>query len=217
VADNLAGLIPRQPLRLLEELAALSRRVGAGEGFARPRVTLHLRSGRDVTGTLLGCAEDHGERVALLLETRERESLDVTHISVSSLEALTVYDAARLDQPTRAVETPGSLELRRAVSAFGQGLRDAGAALKTELMADLPESDFEPVWSALPALEEVLRAILSDDLGREALKPVVSLELSARSEARVTKSGNAIEICAARGFLERPSARDWRELLERVL
>jgi hypothetical protein len=215
-ASDPAGLVPRQPLRLLEELAALSARVRAGEPFARPRVTLHLR-GRDLRGQLLGLSDDAGMRVALLLlESGDRFSHDVTHVLVANLEALTVHDALRIEQPTSDVVVPGKLEVRRAVVALGERLQAAGAgvALETD---DLEPGDLEPIMTALVPLEEALRAILDDDLGREALKQFSGLKLMVRPAAQVSKSGATLELQVVRGFAGRPNAKVWRELLERVL
>jgi hypothetical protein len=218
--SDLAGLVPRQPLRLLEELAALSARVRAGEPFARPRVTLHLR-GRDLRGQLLGLSDDAGMRVALLLResadrfSTDRFSHDVTHVPVANLEALTVHDALRIEQPTSEIVVPGKLEVRRAVVALGERLRSTGAgfALETD---DLEPEDLEPLMAVLIPLEEALRAILKDDLGREALAHFSVLKLTLRNAAQVLKSGETLELQAVRGFAARPNAKAWRELLEPV-
>jgi hypothetical protein len=214
--SDLAGLRPRQPLRLLEELAALSARARAGEPLARPRVTLHL-PGRDLRGQLLGLSDDAGGRVALLLlDSGDRFSHDVTHVLVANLEALTVHDALRIDQPTSEIVVPGKLELRRALVALGERLSSVGAGfvLETE---DLETTDLEPIMAALVPLEQALQAILNDDLGREALKNISVLKLISRNAAQVLKSGNTLEVQVVRGFVDRPNAKVWRELLERLL
>jgi hypothetical protein len=216
LVSDMAGLRPRQPLRLLEELAELAARVRAGEPFTWPRVTLHL-PGRDLRGQLLSLSDDAGMRVALLLlESGDRFSVDVTHVPVANLEALTVHDALRIDQPTSEIVVPGRLELRRAVVALGERLSSVGAGfvLETE---DLETTDLEPIIAALVPLEQALQAILNDDLGREALKNISVLKLISRNAAQVLKSGKTLEVQAVRDFVDRPNAKVWRELLERLL
>ncbi len=205
----------RQPVRLLEELAGLAARARAGEPFSAPRVTLHLVSGRDVRGRLLELSDDAGVRVALIAqETDDRFSLDVTHVPVTHLEALTVHDVTRLGQPTTEVKIPGRLELRRMVAALNERL---SAGFTLELESELEDADLEPISSALPPLEQALRAILSAELGREAFSSVQFVRIVARNDALVNRNGDRLEVHVARNFTTRPDAKSWQEQLERLL
>lgn len=205
----------RQPVRLLQELVGLAARARAGEPLDAPRVTLHLVSGRDVRGRLLDLSDDAGVRVALIAqETNDRFSLDVTHVPVTHLEALTVHDAARLGQPTTEIKVPGKLELRRMVAALNERL---AVGFKLELEPELDDADLEPISSALSPLEQALRVILSAELGREAFSTIALVRVLARNDAFVSHNGDRLEIHVARNFTTRPDAKRWQEQLERLL
>lgn len=223
---GLARLLPRQPLRVLEDLAGLSSRVRAGEPLVWPRLTLHLSGGHNFRGQLLGLNDDAPNRVALLLlESDDRFACDVTHVALDHLEAVTVHDALRIEQPISEIIV-GKLSVRRAVLALGERLNGAGAGFVLEIAdpaTDHPEIDhletvnFEPIMTALLPLESALLEILNDDLGRQALKNVAVIKLSLGDTAQVLKSGATLELQVARGFVGRPSVMVWRELLERSL
>jgi hypothetical protein len=204
-----------QPVRLLEELSGLAARARAGEPLSAPRVTLHLVSGRDVRGRLLELSDDVGVRVALIArETDDRFSLDVTHVPITHLEAITVHDVSRLGQPSTEIKVPSKLELRRMVVALNERL---SVGFTLELESELKDADLEPISSALSSLEQALRAILSAELGREAFSSVQLVRVLARNDAFVNRNGDRLEIHVARNFTARPDARGWQEQLERLL
>ena len=211
-------LKPRQPQRLLAELARLSARVSAGEPLEYPRVTLHLTSGRDLSGWLLDVADDAGMGVALLrLEHRDMADISVAHVPISAVQALTVQAATRLEQPTAALPQVTRLALRRSMSAMVARLHALGTTLEIILPDEPSEADLEPLHSALQPLEQALSAILSDESGRQALAAISSLRLAVGDEPGVDVSLSDCHVRVARRLGRRLTATQWQERLERVL
>ncbi len=215
--DDLASLKPQRLERLLEELAAISRRVSKGEALERPNVTLHLGSGRELRGALLDVTSDSGGAVALLLGAPERFAVDVTHVSVARLEAITVHDALGLHDRRGNAPPPGKLELRRAFGALGEALRASGIHLNLELPGAPEERDLEALRDLLEPLRQALEGIAADEIGRAALERIqtVALGVSARVSAKL--EGAQLEVVTARAFADRPTAASLREMIETVL
>ena len=214
----LATLKPQRLERLLEELAAISRRVSKGEALERPNVTLHLGSGRELRGALLDVTSDSGGAVALLLDVQERFTVDVTHVSVARLEAITVHDALNLyDRAGNAPPAPGKLELRRTFGALGEALQASGINLKLELPGAPEERDLEALRDLLEPLRQALEGISSDEIGRAALERIQTVALSVAASVGATLQGARLEVATARAFADRPDAASLREMIERAL
>lgn len=200
------------------ELSRLSARVSAGEPLEYPRVTLHLTGGRDLSGWLLDVADDAGVSVALLrLENRSPTDISVAHVPISAVQALTVWDATRLEQPTSALPKVTRLELRRSLAAMMARLHTSGATLEITLPDEPSEADLEPLHSALQPLEQALEAILRDESGRQALAAILCLHLAVGDEPAVDVSQSDCRVRVARGLGKRLTAPQWQERLERVL
>ena len=199
-------------------MSRLSARVGAGEPLEYPRVTLHLTSGRDLSGWLLDVADDAGVSVALLrLEHRDTTDISLVHVPIIAVQALTVRAATRLEQPTAALPKVTRLALRRSMSAMVARLHALGATLEITLPDEPSETDLEPLHSALQPLEQALSAILSDETGRQALAAISSLHLAVGDEPAVDVSQSDCHVRVAHRFGKRLTAAQWQERLERVL
>jgi hypothetical protein len=92
---DLLKLKAKSPSEILEKMSKSRRRVteeGAGKG---PLTTLHLRSGRDISGWVLKFEEELGQSGAtLLFQTQgpsQNISDDLVYIDVSNIEAVTVH------------------------------------------------------------------------------------------------------------------------------
>ncbi len=80
----------RRPAAILEALRGMRERSEAGESIIPPRVTLHLASGRDVSGWVLDSNEG-----AVLLQPVEGTAAtpgpDTLYVEMAALEAVTVH------------------------------------------------------------------------------------------------------------------------------
>jgi hypothetical protein len=218
VPDGLANLKPERLERVLEELAAISRRVANGEPLERPSVTLHLGSGRELRGALLDVTSDSGTTVALLLDARDRFAQDVTHVLVARLEAVTVHNASGLlDRAQNAPPPPSKLELRRAFAALGEQLNASGIGLRLELPALLEERDLEALRDLLEPLRQALKGIASDEIGRTALTHLEAVALGVAPSANARLEGTTLRVLTAYTFADRPNATGLREMIEKAL
>lgn len=172
-------------------------------------LTLHLASGRDVRGTLVNVASDRNGSVALM--TNPRVPNEVTHVSLDTLVAVTLYDAHLIGAPPVPDPQPGKLELKRLLAALTEKL---GFAFESDAL-ELPEAG--ALAAALPLIEEALVTIRSDAMGKGALAPIKRVVLAVTTTAGVMRDGNALTISCARDYSARPNAKQWRDHLERVL
>jgi hypothetical protein len=214
VADPVGRVRPRSPRRLLEELAGAAERLAA-TGRPRPRVTLHLTTGRDMVGRLVAVGEDGGSAVAAV---HVGGDADVSHVRVDLVAAVTVHEPV---VPARtATEAPGRLELARQVKARAQAL---AAALGAELPIALDEgvagdADLRAVAALLAILDDALAAVLADPLGKDAVRTHVdSLRLSAGEESSARLVGRVLTIRAARDELAQWTPAELRAAIEKAL
>jgi hypothetical protein len=85
---------------ILEALRALRERSDAGEDIRPPRVTLHLASGRDVSGWVV----DSNESAVLLQPAEGRPAApgpDTLYVEMAALEAVTVHDSDSVSSALR--------------------------------------------------------------------------------------------------------------------
>lgn len=172
-------------------------------------LTLHLASGRDVRGTLVNVASDRNGSVALM--TNPRVPNEVTHVSLDTLVAVTLYDAHLIGAPPVPDPTPGKLEVKRLLAALTEKL---GTTFETESL-ELPDAG--ALAAALPLIEEAFVAIRADAMGKGALAPIKRVVLAVASSASVTRDVNTLTLYIARDYAARPTSAQWRDHLERVL
>ncbi|MBX7098681.1 MAG: hypothetical protein K1X89_13315 [Myxococcaceae bacterium] len=91
----LTTLVPTSVERVLAEFAERNRKAMSGDSTAKKvRVTVHLKSGRELRGFPLAVGEAR-ETVLLQLDT-SMATADVSHVPFSSVEAVTVHSIFEL-------------------------------------------------------------------------------------------------------------------------
>ncbi len=219
--QKLLELEPKMPVRLLEELAGLSERVAGGETLRRPTVTLHLRSGRDVSGVVLKVRhQGHAAVAALHLPGGGRTpEYDVAHVPVDSVEAVTVHDVPSLDRPPdSAAPPPGNLELRRRVAAWETSLHTQLGALISLDLPELHDADVEPLDALLKLAGAVLETLAKESLGREALRSKVErVRMAVGSLPAVTLNQRTLLVTTVHAYPRRMTAAALQAAIEAVL
>lgn len=85
---TVASLPARRVDQVLLDLIAIRRRWREGDPVTVPQATLHLRSGRDLSGWVVAL-----ESGALLLQTGHESQRNATYLDPAQVEAITVHDA----------------------------------------------------------------------------------------------------------------------------
>lgn len=91
----LLGLVPTSCEKVLAECAERTRKTLQGTPTRQIRVTVHLKSGKELQGYPLAVGEAR-ETVLIKLE-RPGGGADVAHVPFNSVEAVTVHDAGAMD------------------------------------------------------------------------------------------------------------------------
>jgi hypothetical protein len=213
-ADPVARVRARSPRRLLEELAGTAERLAAS-GRPRPRVTLHLTTGRDLVGRLVAVGEDGGAAVTAL---HVGGDADVAHVRVDLVAAVTVHEPV---VPARtAAAAPGRLELARQVKSRSQSL---SASLGAELPIALEEGvagdpDLLAVAALLAVLDDAVAGVIADPLGKEAVRSQVgSLRLGAGEESSARLIDRVLHLRFARDELAQWTPSELRAAIEKAL
>ncbi len=218
--DALLRLEPRPLDEILGELCALRARRETDAAVQVPRVTLHLRSGRDLSGEVLRLGDEVRTGRWLVLHDHgpdpRRVELDAVYLPLASIEAITVHGAGTLASEAAA---PTRLELKRRLAQLGARLAAAGTAATAEVdWVATPEDDAarRALGELTAALEPALLAIGADALGRAALVDKVRRVVLAVGAGRaVTLADGALRVVVP---LEGAPDRDeLRGELERVL
>lgn len=222
---------------LLERLAALRERAARHPEVQVPLATFHLRSGRDVTGWLLGRSDPSGRGSGLLIRLAGRERhppLEVLYVDAASVEAVTLLDvpgSAYLlsdgkvppPEPPGAAPPPSRLTIKRRAEALSQTLSAAlDGALRLEVLWDgVPDSGgaLRSLAALLEELSEEAGALAQDPMGKEALRVIRVLQVAQAGEAAVTRAGEVVTLAADlnAGTLGRLERAGLRAALERVL
>jgi hypothetical protein len=223
----LKGLEARTLEELLTRLAELQPLRAKGEPVRLPRVTLHLRSGRELQGYLLEQREDSRGGKALVLHAlsadARRAETDAIFVRPEAFEAVTVHDLPSLHQPARGGPPPPTkLELRRKLAERQATL---AAALGTPLEVQVD-------WDRLPAEPEALAALdtlgsrafgILEELTRELMAleslraNVRQIHLSVGSASQVLREGQRLLLVTSlfpTGWLSREALQ---QALEKVL
>ena len=187
---------------LLTRLAELQPLKAKGEPVRLPRVTLHLRSGRELQGFLLEQRDDgRGNKLVVLHATRadeHRPEPDALFVRPEAIEALTVHDLPSLYQPPRGGPPPPTkLELRRKLSERQATL---AAALGTPLEVQVDWDQLPPEPEALGALDTLATRALGvlEELSRELMAleslraNVRQVHLAAGSASQVLREGQRL-------------------------
>jgi hypothetical protein len=173
------------PARPTSDLFEVLKSAGAAElkGTAEdaPRVTLHLASGRDIYGTVVGMADNRYGTSTVLMQTggdrRYELGGDATYIAMASVEAVTVHDAtvwadllaggklAAVDPP------PTKLGAKRAIEHDRErASKAAGKELTWSAQLENVDGEVLRILVAMSnQLASIVEGLAKDDLGRAAL------------------------------------------------
>ena len=213
-ADAVGRVRPRSPRRLLEELAGTAERLAAS-GRPRPRVTLHLTTGRDLVGRLVAFGDDGGSAIAAI---HVGGDADVAHVRVDIIAALTVHEPV---VPARAqADAPGRLELARQIKARGQALASAlGSSMPIALDEGVAgDPDLRAVAALCAVLDDAMAGVLADPLGKDAFKGQVdSVKLSAGEQSSARLIARVLTIRFARDELAQWTPAELRAAIEKAL
>lgn len=136
--------------QLFDDLSHLGRRWKDGEAVRVPRVTVHLRSGRELVGFVLDVHGDrNGGRTVLLRSpaAAHPSGVDVTHVPWANVDALTVHDVAAWDKPPADAPPPPTREelLARAAAASEALAQKVGTPIAFELELGDDQALLEPL------------------------------------------------------------------------
>ncbi|MDY7225648.1 hypothetical protein [Hyalangium rubrum] len=220
----LKGLEAQTLEELLSRLAELQALRAKGTPVTAPRVTLHLRSGRELQGFLLEL-RNGGKSVVLhaLSADARRSEPDAIFIRTDSIEALTVHELPSLYQLPRDTPPPPSrLVMKRKLAERQTSLASAlGAPVEVEVDWDrLP-----PEPEALAAIEALSSRALGvlEDLTRE-LMALEALRANVRKvrllvglSAQVTRQDHSLLLVTTVSPIGWMSREDLHHAIEKVL
>ncbi len=224
MSDQFSGILAKSLDRILDELGEFGRRVRGGEQLRLPTITLHLKSGRDLRGQVVDVSRDGDGPPQILMHAPgdgRFAGVDVVHIPVNNIEAMTVHDVQRQDTPSVGASQAVKQELKRRVGVLESSLREVlGTQMIVRLANDAPN---EREADALTTLEGLARVMLTDlardPLGRAALTGrvnVVTLGAGASASAVSLADGVLTLVCPL-DRSRRPSAAALRTAVESVL
>ncbi len=223
----LKGLEARSIEELLARLAELQPLRAKGEPVRLPRVTLHLRNGRELQGFILEQREvpRSGKLVVLhaLSADARRSEPDAIFVRPESIEAITVHDLPSMAQPPQGGPPPPTkLELRRKLAENKTALA-ATLGTPLELEVDWEQLPAEPeALAALDALGArafgVLEELTRELMGLEALRTHVrKVKLAVGSSAQVRREEQTLLLVTTMSVLGWMSKEDLRTAIEKVL
>lgn len=222
--DILAQLVGVPPRRLLEDLARIGVALAKNER-ARPEVECFLASGQLVRGRIVSVAEtpnnDRGA-IALIAVGGNPRAPSVTFVRVDQIAAVTVIDASLLVKaPVADAPIPSKLELQRQAAARADAFASVfGRKLTIELNpTELDDDGRRAIGLTLPLVFDVLAAITGDEMGKVALKPLVSIELGAASSGDVGTydGGKKLVVRAPKLLTEQFTMQTLRKAIEKLL
>lgn len=222
----LKSLEARTLEELLTRLTELQALRAKGEPVRLPRVTLHLRSGRELQGFLVEQREEgrSGKTVVLhaLSSDARRAEPDAIFIRNEVIEAITVHDLPSLAQPPRGGPPPPTrLELKRKLAERQSSLASAlGTPL--ELEVDWERINEPETLAALDTLSTrafgVLEALTRDVMGLEALRTNVrKLRLEVGASAQVRREEQTLVLATTVSVMSWMSKEDLQSAIEKVI
>lgn len=212
--DIVAQLTGTAPRRLLEDLARIASAL-AKHDRARPEVELFLASGQVVRGRIVTVSDDRHGAIAVVQVGGNVRQPSVTFVRVDQVAAVGVADASVLVKaPITDAPAPSKLELQRQIAAKLDGLHQK---LKIEFSPTADDDDRRAIGALLPVLFDVLGAIAADDMGKQALALVETIELAAGPGGEVMKQQRGFRIVAPKLLTEQFTHQALRRELEKHL
>jgi hypothetical protein len=218
----LAAFEPRPLEQLFEELTQAARQWKRGEAVHRPLVTLHLQSGRDVTGAVLDLFEPRVGGRTLLVSRRvpgRGPDTEVLLVPLAHVEAVTLHELPKASGAAATTEPPSPLQLKRKARALvDQHSALLGAPLAVDVGEAADDAALAALGQALEALGTVLAGICGDALGRESLKAgVTKFVVVTGASSQVTKQGGEVRVTTAVAADQRLSVDVLKAKLEALL
>ena len=217
VLGQLAGAAPR---KLLEDLARIGAALAKNDR-PRPEVELFLTSGQLIKGRIVSVADDRQGAIALVQVGGSTRAPAVTFVRCDQIAALGVVDASLLVRaPTVDAPVPSKLELNRQIAAKADDLASAvGRKLALWLggASELDDDGRRAIVAALPLVIEVITAIAGDEMGKEALKSLETIELGSATSGEVYKDGKKLVIRAPKLVTEQYTHATLRRAIEKLL
>jgi hypothetical protein len=222
-AQRWADLLQGGTEGILLRLIALTPPLLPGSVDEPSRVTLLLKSGREVTGNLLGRSEGRGQAYLLSGPSgsqRGRPELFVAE--ADSIAAVTIHDP---DWFARCIEderkpSPTRLELQRQAAEISKALQAAtGLALELEIefvAADPPGAN-RSLGELLRCAQIIFKEIPKDEMGRAALAKFKKIRIGQGTALTVAVQGDVLALAAPLGLGKAPSEAVLREAIEKAL
>ena len=219
MSEDIVGQVKaRSPRRVLDDLVPIARALAA-HGRGRPEIELMLASGAVVRGRFVGLSDDRDGVTAVVHVGGSPSDPSVAFVRTDQVVCLVIPDATLLvhgpvpDQPI-----PGKLDLARQASAKAEQLAmKLGHAVSIATSADLDDDGRRAVATLLPLLVEVLVAICGDDMGKQALARITSIEIGAASTGDVGRHGAMLAVRAPKLLTEAYSRDRLRAEIEKLL
>lgn len=209
--------------QLFEDLAELGHRWKEGDEVRVPRVTLFLRSGREVTGFVLDVYGDRaGGRTVLIRSPAAAHpaGVDVTHVPWATLDAVTVHDVAAWDRPPADAPPPPTREelLARAASATEALAEKVGTPIAFELELGDDEAALEPLGWLLRLAQRVLLEVAAAPASADALRGrVKAVKLALGIQPLTSFADGSLIITTPSAWNKRATAQSLRRELEALL
>ena len=204
-----AALPPRRVRAVLDALAELRRRVETVDPDRLPLVTLHLASGRDLSGFIVGLDEE-GVVVHAPGPHSRQPTWTVVYLDPRAVEAVSVHDAPAVahtlsggkvrSAPAPDRPTPSRLVLRREAASRAKLVSEKlGKALPFEVDWDhLGEAQLSGLGDVIVEVGDALLSLAGDPLGRTALAERVDrVRFTDAERPEVLLRERALEIRAA--------------------
>ncbi|HWU90569.1 MAG TPA: hypothetical protein VN253_25060 [Kofleriaceae bacterium] len=220
--DVLSQLVGASPRRLLEDLARIGAALAKNDR-PRPEVECFLASGQLIRGRVVSVAEDRQGAIALLAVGGNARAPSVAYVRVDQIAAITVVDASLLVKaPVVDSPIPSKLELQRQLAVRADTLAGViGKQLAIQLggASELDDDGRRAIGATLPLVAEVLAAIAADDMGKDALRKLETIELGAASSGDVGTydNGQKLVIRAPKLLTEQYTVATLRRAIEKLL
>jgi hypothetical protein len=216
--DVVAQVKARAPRRVLDDLVPIARAL-ASHGRARPEVELMLASGQAVRGRFVTLGDDRDGVTVVIQVGGSPAEPSVAFVRIDQVVCVIVPDAGLLVRgPTPDQPIPSKLELARQAAAKSDLLAGrVGHAVAVSIAAEMDEDGRRAIATLLPLLVEVLAAIASDDMGKQALQPITAIELGAGSAGDVGRHGTTLVVRAPKLLTEAYTRESLRGEIEKLL
>lgn len=216
--DVVAQVKARSPRRVLDDLVPITRAL-AGHGRARPEIELMLMTGATVRGRFVAMGDDRDGVIVVIQVGGTQSEPSVAFVRVDLIVAVIVPDASLLVKgPTPDQPIPSKLELARQAAAKADLVSSKlGHPVTIAIDAEVDDDGRRAISVALPLLVEVLGLVASDDMGKQALRPITAIELGAGSAGDIGRHGSTLVVRAPKLLTEVYTRESLRAGIEKIL